>query len=621
MDILVLDTTSKSLKINLGEGVLVTELEFTVSYGDVDSSSLIEGEYSGITSGTASTLLCPAPASGKRRVIRNITLFNNDSITHAAWIKLLDGSDYYIIAKKVLTTNAQWAFGESSNETGISTFLDLGDTPNSYSGKQDWFLGVSGSAVVFTTGTAPHSHPYPSQTGSFITLIDTPQSYAGAGGFYVMVSGTGLVFSSGTSPKEAPLDGLQYGRQSGTWTKVTGSGGSGGIPEAPISNVPYMRASGVWKPAYYEDSLRENVIIGKNTSLFRSGTLVTSSVMVGSYAGYGVHSGTDNTIVGNQAAYTLVHGRDNVAIGSYAIQSLISGSFNTAVGQQAIGSSKHGNGNTALGYQSLQNISGSNNIAIGYRAGYQNTTGSYQFLLDSYQRASMADQIDNQFMYGQMGASRDNQSLVLNASLYTPRRVWISGTANEEQLSIVGYSSQTGSIVNIKRFNGQQLFEVRDNGQVLITGSQVVGFPEAPLGGLQYSRQSGTWTQVSGTASPLRLAGGFVSNPQSVYTQSDRIILLFTPQTITPLQLLLKTNLHTGTQITGNLMFSSETIGTGTWAGQQNLFTLSMTSGTYRVTSFATGTVPANSYVYLLLSASPVAGIKQFFLQLNYRMD
>ncbi len=51
--------------------------------------------------------------------------------------------------------------------------------------------------------------------------------------------------SGGGGIPEAPLDGKQYGRQSGTWTETTGGGG-GGIPEAPEDGKTYGRKDGAW---------------------------------------------------------------------------------------------------------------------------------------------------------------------------------------------------------------------------------------------------------------------------------------------------------------------------------------------------------------------------------------
>jgi hypothetical protein len=51
------------------------------------------------------------------------------------------------------------------------------------------------------------------------------------------------------------------------------------------------------------------------------------------------------------------------------------GSFNTATGNQALRVNSNGNGNTAEGFHALANNTGSFNIAVGYTAGANLTTG------------------------------------------------------------------------------------------------------------------------------------------------------------------------------------------------------------------------------------------------------
>lgn len=45
---------------------------------------------------------------------------------------------------------------------------------------------------------------------------------------------------------DAPSDGQQYARQSGTWSVVIGGGAGGGIPDAPIDTKLYGRQNGSW---------------------------------------------------------------------------------------------------------------------------------------------------------------------------------------------------------------------------------------------------------------------------------------------------------------------------------------------------------------------------------------
>ncbi len=114
------------------------------------------------------------------------------------------------------------------------------------------------------------------------------------------------------------------------------------------------------------------------------------------------NSGDDNTAVGNAVLHNNQNGEENTGIGTSVLQLNESGSFNTAVGSQALGECMNGGANTGVGYEVLEynnsgsvntafgalalgrlavygdgqgNIAngGTNNIAIGYQAGYNFT--------------------------------------------------------------------------------------------------------------------------------------------------------------------------------------------------------------------------------------------------------
>jgi hypothetical protein len=88
-------------------------------------------------------------------------------------------------------------------------------------------------------------------------------------------------------------------------------------------------------------------------------------------------SGSENTASGWGAMYVNTTGSHNTAYGAYALPQNQSGSYNTAVGEQALYQNTTASYNTAVGYWALyQSTTGSNNVAVGYDALYSNTVGS-----------------------------------------------------------------------------------------------------------------------------------------------------------------------------------------------------------------------------------------------------
>ncbi len=130
----------------------------------------------------------------------------------------------------------------------------------------------------------------------------------------------------------------------------------------------------------------------------RTNTVGFRNTAIGEWALLSNTGGFNNTATGNDALLNNRNGRDNTATGVSALTQNSSGSFNTAAGSGALDSNWTGNNNTALGSEALLfnfsdnkntaigndalvNIGlvvggGSKNIALGYRAGANLSTGS-----------------------------------------------------------------------------------------------------------------------------------------------------------------------------------------------------------------------------------------------------
>jgi hypothetical protein len=87
------------------------------------------------------------------------------------------------------------------------------------------------------------------------------------------------------------------------------------------------------------------------------------------------NEGSSNTALGFLAARNNLSGESNTAVGVWSLYENVDGSYNTAIGLSA-GDNQTGSYNTSLGAltaysDDYANITGDNNIAIGYRAGSQ----------------------------------------------------------------------------------------------------------------------------------------------------------------------------------------------------------------------------------------------------------
>ncbi|MCX6269577.1 MAG: hypothetical protein NTW16_19860 [Bacteroidetes bacterium] len=130
-----------------------------------------------------------------------------------------------------------------------------------------------------------------------------------------------------------------------------------------------------------------NFLLGSNTGTLTTGIHntglgmnVLSSNITGfdnTAAGYGSlynNTGDFNTALGSQTLYYNTSGYENTALGYLSLNSNIDGNYNTGIGSHALNTNLSGSRNTAVGEGALWSTQGSNNTAVGFRAG--NSAGS-----------------------------------------------------------------------------------------------------------------------------------------------------------------------------------------------------------------------------------------------------
>jgi hypothetical protein len=84
-----------------------------------------------------------------------------------------------------------------------------------------------------------------------------------------------------------------------------------------------------------------------------------------------------NTAEGDSALLQLTSGINNTAVGGLALRDTTTGSYNVAVGSGALRSNTSGAYNMAIGAEALRANNANFNLAIGFRVGFMNTTGTH----------------------------------------------------------------------------------------------------------------------------------------------------------------------------------------------------------------------------------------------------
>jgi hypothetical protein len=162
----------------------------------------------------------------------------------------------------------------------------------------------------------------------------------------------------------------------------------------------------------------------------------------GDQALYSNTTGFDNTANGDAALYSNTTGNDNVATGLEALPFNTTGYRNTANGYQALFSNTTGGRNTAEGFQALYQNTGSNNVGLGFNAGYNLTTGS------------------NNIHIGNFGDSADTNTIRIGR-LGLQTRAFMQGirgvtTANGNAIPVlIDSAGQLGTMSSSRRFKKQ----------------------------------------------------------------------------------------------------------------------------------------------------------------------
>ena len=157
--------------------------------------------------------------------------------------------------------------------------------------------------------------------------------------------------------------------------KNNGSYNTGVGENALVSNT-----TGSFNMALGQGALAGNTIGDSNTAMgyqaLQANTTGGDNTAIGFLALFSNTTGGANTATGLGALDDNTTGGDNTANGLLALGVNTIGFENTATGSRALENNDSGIRNTAYGVQALGNNNGSNNIAVGFNAGFNLTMGN-----------------------------------------------------------------------------------------------------------------------------------------------------------------------------------------------------------------------------------------------------
>ena len=108
---LILDSTTKTVKLNLTAAITTTNPDFTVGYVDVSSSGMAEGANDGAATGVTDVTIVSAPAASTRRIVKYITVYNKDTAAVTFNLKYDNNGVQRQVAKITLQPGSTWFGG------------------------------------------------------------------------------------------------------------------------------------------------------------------------------------------------------------------------------------------------------------------------------------------------------------------------------------------------------------------------------------------------------------------------------------------------------------------------------------------------------------------------------
>jgi hypothetical protein len=85
-----LDTTTKSVEVDLAGAVTTSQLEIVADYDQYTSALALDAiaESDTVTNNTTAVTACAAPAAGKTRHLRLLTVYNADTVAATVTVQL-----------------------------------------------------------------------------------------------------------------------------------------------------------------------------------------------------------------------------------------------------------------------------------------------------------------------------------------------------------------------------------------------------------------------------------------------------------------------------------------------------------------------------------------------------
>lgn len=179
--LIVLDSTSKSIRGVLGAAHTTNPVDFTVTYADSTVTSFTEASAVAQSNGTTNTEILAAPASSTQRVIKSITAWNHDTVDQTITLYLrVSATDYGFYSETIEAGGFRFLDDLQSTAAasggGDMVLADIQTVTGAKTFNSDKFIlagATSGSTTVNAASTASGTLTLPAATDTLVGKATT----------------------------------------------------------------------------------------------------------------------------------------------------------------------------------------------------------------------------------------------------------------------------------------------------------------------------------------------------------------------------------------------------------------------------------------------------------------
>ena len=164
---IVLDAITKKMQLILSAAPATTQPDWVASYADANGAIFTEGSSGGVANGATAVDIVAAPASGYRRIVSEVTIYNADTATVTATLRYNDNGTIRVIAKIEIGAGNTWSM--SAGFTNTSVLSKVVQTVNYSTGA----VAVSAAAMTYLDAV-----PQITEGSQYMEVSITPKNAA-----------------------------------------------------------------------------------------------------------------------------------------------------------------------------------------------------------------------------------------------------------------------------------------------------------------------------------------------------------------------------------------------------------------------------------------------------------